>query len=68
MASHEIDLSHAQWHKSSYSNGTGGDCVEVAPNLPDTVPVRDTKTASADGAVLLFPTPVWTAFVTSLKD
>ncbi|UIX34720.1 DUF397 domain-containing protein [Streptomyces sp. GQFP] len=26
----EFDLSNARWHKSSYSNGEGGNCVEVA--------------------------------------
>ncbi|WP_274915787.1 DUF397 domain-containing protein [Streptomyces sp. WZ-12] len=26
----ECDLSTAQWFKSSYSNGEGGNCVEVA--------------------------------------
>ena len=30
MASTEPDLSTAVWRKSSYSNGTGGECVEVA--------------------------------------
>ncbi|WP_406507799.1 DUF397 domain-containing protein [Streptomyces sp. NBC_00212] len=30
MASTELDLSTALWRKSSYSNATGGDCVEVA--------------------------------------
>ncbi|WBO65633.1 DUF397 domain-containing protein [Streptomyces camelliae] len=33
MASTGIDLSTAVWRKSSYSNGTGGECVEVA-DLP----------------------------------
>lgn len=27
---HEYDLSNARWRKSSYSNGEGGSCVEVA--------------------------------------
>ncbi|MGW2224084.1 DUF397 domain-containing protein [Streptomyces formicae] len=27
---HEYDLSTARWRKSSYSNGEGGSCVEVA--------------------------------------
>lgn len=27
---YEYDLSAAVWHKSSYSGGQGGDCVEVA--------------------------------------
>ncbi|BAU83068.1 DUF397 domain-containing protein [Streptomyces laurentii] len=26
----QYDLSNAHWFKSSYSNGEGGDCVEVA--------------------------------------
>ncbi|WP_043258060.1 DUF397 domain-containing protein [Streptomyces prunicolor] len=30
MASTEPDLSTAVWRKSSYSNGSGGECVEVA--------------------------------------
>ncbi|MYU14471.1 DUF397 domain-containing protein, partial [Streptomyces sp. SID8361] len=32
------DLSTAAWRKSSYSNGDGGECVEVADNLPGVVP------------------------------
>ncbi|MEJ8649933.1 DUF397 domain-containing protein [Streptomyces sp. MS1.AVA.3] len=28
--SSEYDLSTAQWHKSSYSGGDGGNCLEVA--------------------------------------
>ncbi|CAM5447572.1 hypothetical protein SALBM135S_04318 [Streptomyces alboniger] len=27
---YEYDLSVATWHKSSYSGGQGGDCLEVA--------------------------------------
>ncbi|QQC89196.1 DUF397 domain-containing protein [Streptomyces alfalfae] len=27
---HQYDLSNARWRKSSYSNGQGGDCVEIA--------------------------------------
>ncbi|WP_329623548.1 DUF397 domain-containing protein [Streptomyces sp. NBC_01255] len=26
----EYDLSNASWFKSSYSNGEGGDCIEVS--------------------------------------
>ncbi|MER5210154.1 DUF397 domain-containing protein [Streptomyces sp. NPDC002838] len=66
MASHEIDLSAARWRKSSYSNGTGGDCVEVAPNLPTTVPVRDSKQAG-EGPVLLFGASTWTTFLASVR-
>ena len=38
----EIDLSRAEWRKSSYS-GQSGNCVEVARNLPGLVAVRDSK-------------------------
>ncbi|MFH8733727.1 MULTISPECIES: DUF397 domain-containing protein [unclassified Streptomyces] len=67
MASTEIDLSAAHWRKSSYSNGTGGECVEVAQGHPALVPVRDSKTAPSGGPVLLFRTPAWAAFVADLK-
>ncbi|MGW1495209.1 DUF397 domain-containing protein [Streptomyces sp. NPDC002402] len=30
----EYDLSTAQWRKSSYSDGDGGECVEVAYAFP----------------------------------
>ncbi|MFE4059041.1 DUF397 domain-containing protein [Streptomyces sp. NPDC059096] len=33
-SSHEYDLSAASWRKSSYSGGTGGNCVEVATEFP----------------------------------
>ncbi|MET7292131.1 DUF397 domain-containing protein [Streptomyces griseoloalbus] len=58
------DLSCARWRRSSYSNGTGGECVEVADNLPGLVPVRDSK--NPQGPALLFPGTVWTPFVESL--
>lgn len=69
MASTAFDLSTAHWRKSSYSNGSGGDCVEVAvpsPALPGAVPVRDSKRAH-EGPVLFFAAPAWTSFLTSLK-
>ncbi|MCG0288441.1 DUF397 domain-containing protein [Streptomyces sp. PSAA01] len=59
------DLSTAAWRKSSYSNGDGGECVEVADNLPGLVPVRDSK--NPDGPTILFPAGSWGAFVASLK-
>ncbi|MBC2901369.1 DUF397 domain-containing protein [Streptomyces cupreus] len=59
-----IDLSSVQWRKSSYSNGTGGECVEVASSLKDRVPVRDSK--NPEGPALVFPTRAWALFVTSL--
>ncbi|MFE9439684.1 DUF397 domain-containing protein [Streptomyces sp. NPDC006602] len=59
-----IDLSSVRWRKSSYSNGTGGECVEVADNLPGIIPVRDSK--NPEGSALVFPTRAWALFVVSL--
>ncbi|WP_406201235.1 DUF397 domain-containing protein [Streptomyces sp. NBC_01017] len=66
MASTAFDLSTVRWRKSSYSNGSGGDCVEAAEGLPAMVPVRDSKTAE-EGPVLVFPLSAWTAFVAEIK-
>jgi hypothetical protein len=60
------NLSHAQWRKSSYSDGSGGSCVEIADNYPGVLPVRDSKTP--EGPALLFPTRGWAAFVGAVKD
>ncbi|MFF5443155.1 DUF397 domain-containing protein [Streptomyces achromogenes] len=60
-----IDLSTATWRKSSHSNTTGGDCVEVADGIPSVVPVRDSK-APARGA-LVFRADAWAAFVDGIK-
>ncbi|MCF1598326.1 DUF397 domain-containing protein [Streptomyces muensis] len=60
-----IDPVSAAWRKSSYSNQEGGECVEVADNLPGAVvPVRDSKTP--EGPALVFPTRAWALFVESL--
>jgi hypothetical protein len=59
-----IDLTGAHWCKSSYSNTDGGNCVEVAHNLP-LIPVRDSK-APARGT-LLFEASAWTRFIDEVK-
>lgn len=61
-----MDLSGAVWRKSSRSNGHGGDCVEVAGNLPGVVGVRDSKDPS--GPALIFSPTAWRAFVAALGD
>ncbi|MEU1455759.1 DUF397 domain-containing protein [Streptomyces avermitilis] len=66
MASSELDLSSALWRTSSYSNASGGDCVEVAANFPGIVPVRDSRRGQ-DGPVLLLTTTAWSAFVGDVK-
>jgi len=64
MASTGPDLSTVEWRASSYSNGTGGECVEVAPGFPGVIPVRDSK--SQHGPVLLIPSKAWTPFIATL--
>lgn len=58
------DLSNARWRKSSYSDGDGGNCVEVLDDVPGVVPVRDSKNPT--GPVLLVPAAAWSAFVTGI--
>jgi hypothetical protein len=60
-----MDLSSAVWRKAMRSSGNGGQCVEVAMNLPEVVAVRDSK--DPDGPKLLFTRPEWKAFVNGLK-
>lgn len=58
------DLSRAIWRKSAYSNN-GGNCVEVARNLPGIVAVRDSK--DPDGPALIFTPADWEAFTAAVK-
>ncbi len=58
-------LSHAAWRTSSYS-GQNGNCVEVAPNLPGVVAVRDSK--DRGGPVLAFAPDEWRSFTAAVKD
>ena len=60
----EIDLSRAEWHKSSYSSQSGN-CVEVARNLPGLVAVRDSK--APDGPKLLVSPETWRVFIRSVR-
>ncbi|MFD4261982.1 DUF397 domain-containing protein [Streptomyces sp. NPDC058534] len=65
MRSTRPDLTVAAWRKSTYSDGGGGDCLELAANIPGTVPVRDSKNPT--GPALLFPVSAWTAFVAGIR-
>jgi hypothetical protein len=60
-----VDLGLASWRKSSRSGGNGGQCVEVASNLPGVVAVRDSK--NPDGPALVFSTAEWSAFVDAVR-
>ena len=61
-----IDLSSAQWRKSSYSGSSNADCIEVAPGLSGIVPVRDSK--DPNGSALLFSPDAFGAFVRAVKS
>jgi hypothetical protein len=54
-----------RWRKSSYSGNGGGNCVEVASNLPSLVAVRDSK--DRGGPSLGFAPDEWRAFIAGAK-
>jgi len=54
-------MTGARWRTSTRSSSNGGNCVEVADNLPGVVLVRDSK--DRDGGTLAFGADVWRAFV-----
>jgi hypothetical protein len=60
-----MDLSRADWRKSAFSSSNGGNCVEVARNIPDVVAVRDSK--DPHGPALIFTPSDWSAFIANLK-
>ncbi|MEV0943208.1 DUF397 domain-containing protein [Micromonospora wenchangensis] len=55
------DLAGAVWRKSTRSGGSGGNCVEVADNLPGLIGVRDSKDQA--GPALRFDPAAWSTFV-----
>ncbi|MFV2112311.1 DUF397 domain-containing protein [Micromonospora sp. LOL_025] len=61
-----MDLTGAQWRKSTKSGGNGGDCVEVADNLSGVVGVRDSKDPT--GPALVFAPAAWRAFVAQVAE
>ena len=60
-----MDLSRLAWRKATRSSSNGGNCVEVARNLPGIVAVRDSK--NPDGPKLVIPAAGWQAFTASVK-
>ncbi|MFD4258777.1 DUF397 domain-containing protein [Streptomyces sp. NPDC058534] len=59
------DLHTVTWRKSSYSNGDGGACVEVATGCLGTVPIRDSKIAASP--VVVVSNDGWSAFLDAVK-
>ncbi len=60
-----VDLSRAEWFKSSRSGPNTDACVEVA-FVGGGIAVRDSKNPT--GPALLFTTDEWDAFVGGAKD
>jgi hypothetical protein len=58
-------LSGAIWRKARKSGGNGGNCVEVARNLPGIVAVRDSK--DPDGPKLILTPADWQKFTNRMK-
>lgn len=58
--------SEMSWRKSSYSGGSGGNCVEVADHHHH-VTVRDTK-HNATGPTLRFTLAAWRRFAEQVKQ
>jgi hypothetical protein len=59
------NIDNATWRKSSYSGSNGGDCVEVADNVPGVVAMRDSK--DPGGPVLAFTSAEWRAFTAAIN-
>jgi hypothetical protein len=60
-----VDLSRAEWFKSTRSGPGRDNCVEVA-FVGDAIAVRDSK--NPDRAALIFTAAEWDAFVGGAKD
>ncbi|MFJ8045174.1 DUF397 domain-containing protein [Kitasatospora sp. NPDC096147] len=57
------------FRKSSYSGGSGGNCIEPAVNLARSsgvVGVRDSK--DPEGPALVFPAAAWAAFASAVAE
>ncbi|MER6532599.1 DUF397 domain-containing protein [Streptomyces sp900105755] len=52
-----------QWRRSSYSNGMGGECLEVAA-LAEEISVRDSKVAL--GPHIIMTRAAWRGFIKTL--
>lgn len=57
--------SNIQWHKSSYSNGMGGECLEAAA-LVEAITVRDSKVAL--GPQITWGAAAWQGFIQAVTS
>ncbi|MGW5447486.1 DUF397 domain-containing protein [Streptomyces asiaticus] len=63
----DLDLTTAEWVRSSYSDANGGQCVEFSRTFAqthDTIPVRDSK--NPDGPTLIVSAAGWSSFISTL--
>ncbi|MGN9915504.1 DUF397 domain-containing protein [Micromonospora palomenae] len=60
-----MDMTEPRWRTATRSSNNGGECVEVADNLPGRVLVRDSKDRA--GGTLSFSPAAWRAFLTDAK-
>ncbi|WP_046496081.1 DUF397 domain-containing protein [Streptomyces odonnellii] len=65
MTSRQHKPEDAAWVKSSYSDGTGNNCVEVARLAPG-VGIRDSK--NRPGPTLLVPATAWATFIDLVRS
>jgi hypothetical protein len=54
------------WFKSSYSDGTGTNCLEAAHLPSEGIAIRDSKNPT--GPALVLPPTAWTAFLAHAVD
>lgn len=62
---HAHQFHRAQWRKSTHSGQNGG-CVEVAPNLPGIVAIRDSK--NPNGPKLTVSPGEWASFLVRIRQ
>jgi hypothetical protein len=58
-------MTAARWRTATRSSNNGGNCVEVADNLPGRVLVRDSK--DREGGTLTFAPTAWASFVRAVR-
>ncbi|MFI7138195.1 DUF397 domain-containing protein [Streptomyces massasporeus] len=63
MVNSARDLSTAVWRKSTYSNGDGGNCLEVAEAFPGAAPWRKSTYSNGTGGDCLEVCDAHTAVV-----
>ena len=65
MTARHPEESRPVWRKSSHSASNGGQCVEVAANMPSVVAVRDSR--DPGGPHLAFTPAAWAGFLRAVK-